>query len=77
MGEVEGLLKYQLACIVALRVQALAHLSLGQLRLDSRPSLTLSGVTEQVHDDSTLGDSLIDLEQVLARDPAILLCFFP
>ena len=42
-----------------------------------RPGLRLGSITEQVHDDGTLGDGLIDLEQVLARDPAILLGILP
>jgi len=36
------------------------------------PGLGLSGITEEVHDDGTLGDGLIDLEEVLAGDPAVL-----
>ena len=36
------------------------------------PRLALGGVAEQVHDDGALGDGLIDLEKVLAGDPAIL-----
>ena len=48
------------------------HLALGELGLDVRPSLGLGGVGEQVHDDGALGDGLVDLEQVLAGDPAIL-----
>lgn len=54
-----------------------AYLSLSQLWLDGGPGLALSSITEQVHDDGTLGDGLIDLEQVLAGYPAILYCFFP
>lgn len=42
-----------------------------------RPSLGLSSVGEQVHDDGTLGDGLIDLEQVLAGDPAVLDSLLP
>jgi len=56
---------------------ALSYLALGQLRLDGRPGLTLSSITEQVHDNGTLGDSLINIEQVCAWNPTILLCFFP
>ena len=54
-----------------------AHLALGQLRLDGRPCLGLSSIREQVHDDSTLADGLVHLEQVCPRDPAILHCFLP
>lgn len=46
-------------------------LSLGQLWLDVWPGLGLSSVGEEVHDDGTLGDSLINLEEVLAWDPAV------
>lgn len=41
------------------------------------PSLLLRGITEQVHDDSTLVDSLVNVEQVLAWDPSILLGLLP
>ena len=37
----------------------------------------MSSVTEQVHDNGTLADSLVDFEQVLARNPAILLSLLP
>lgn len=37
-----------------------------------RPGLGLSGIREQVHDDGTLGDGLVDLEEVLAGNPAVL-----
>jgi hypothetical protein len=47
------------------------HLALSQLRLDRWPSLTLSSIAEQVHDDSAFADSLIHLEKVLSWDPAI------
>lgn len=43
-----------------------------ELGLDGGPSLGLSSVGEEVHDDGTLGDGLINIEQVLARDPAVL-----
>ena len=36
------------------------------------PGLGLGGVGEQVHDDGALGDGLVDLEEVLAGNPAIL-----
>lgn len=49
-----------------------AYLALGQLGLDGGPGLRLGGVAEQVHDDGTAGDGLVDIEEVLARDPAIL-----
>lgn len=55
----------------------MTRLSLGNLRLDVGPGLRLGGVTEQVHDDGALGDGLVDLEQVLAGDPAILYGVLP
>lgn len=60
-----------------MKVEVQAYLSLGQLGLDGRPSFTLGSITEQVHDDGAFGDGLIDLEQVLAGNPAILYCFLP
>lgn len=42
-----------------------------------RPGLALGGVTEQVHDDGTPGDGLVNLEQVLALNPAVLQGVFP
>ena len=54
-----------------------AYLALGQLGLDGGPGLGLGGVAEQVHDDGAAGDGLVDLEEVLAGDPAILLGVLP
>lgn len=54
-----------------------AYLALGDLRLDGGPGLALGGIGEEVHDDGTLGDGLVDLEKVLAGDPAILLGILP
>jgi hypothetical protein len=48
------------------------YLALGEHGLDARPGLLLGGVTEQVHDDGTLLDSLVNLEKVDAGLPAIL-----
>ena len=56
---------------------AISHLPLGQLRFDPIPRRALRRVGEQVHDDGTLANSLIHVEEVLARDPAILLRLFP
>lgn len=42
-----------------------------------RPRSALCGITEQVHDDGALGNCLVHLEEVLARDPAVLLRLFP
>ena len=50
----------------------LTHLALGEHGLDVRPGLGLGGLTEQVHDDGTLLDSLVNLEKVDAGLPAIL-----
>lgn len=55
----------------------LTYLALDELGLDGGPGLALSGVGEQVHDDGTAGDGLIDIEQVLAGNPAILLGVLP
>lgn len=41
------------------------------------PGLTLRSVTEQVHDDGSLVDGLVNVEEVLAGDPAVLLRIFP
>ncbi len=49
-----------------------AYLALGKLGLDGGPSLRLGGVGEEVHDNGTLANGLVDLEEVLAGDPAIL-----
>lgn len=53
------------------------YLSLGDLRLDVRPGLGLGSIGEKVHDDGTTGDGLIDLEEVLALNPSILLSLSP
>lgn len=55
----------------------IAYLSLDELGLDGGPGLALSGVGEEVHDDGTTADGLINIEQVLAGDPAILLGVLP
>ena len=49
-----------------------AYLALGELGLDVSPGLGLSGIAEKVHDDGTARDGLVDLEEVLAGNPAIL-----
>ena len=53
------------------------HLALGDLGLDGGPRLALGGIGEQVHDDGTARDGLVDLEEVLAGNPAILLGILP
>lgn len=50
----------------------MTRLSLGDLRLDVGPGLGLGSIAKQVHDDGALGDGLVDLEQVLAGNPAVL-----
>lgn len=55
----------------------MAYLALGQLRLDGRPGFTLSGITEQVHDNGASGDSFIHFEEVGAGYPTVLLGFLP
>jgi len=74
MGEVKGLSESVIKSYYHLEG---SYLSLGELRLDGRPSLGLRSVGEQVHDNGTLGNGLINFEKVCAWDPAILLCFFP
>lgn len=54
-----------------------AHLALGKLGLDSGPSLGLGSIGEEVHDNGGLANGLIDVEEVLARDPAISLGLLP
>lgn len=48
------------------------YLALGDEGLDGGPGLGLGGIGKEVHDDGTLVDSLINLEEVLAGDPAVL-----
>ena len=55
----------------------IAHLLLGEEGLDGGPGLRLGSIGKQVHDDGTLLDGLINVEQVLAGDPAILLGLLP
>ena len=47
-------------------------LALDDLRLDVGPCLCLGGVREQIHDDGTAADGLVQLKKVLAGNPAIL-----
>lgn len=54
-----------------------SYLALDELGLDSGPGLGLSGVGEEVHDNGTTGDGLIDIEQVLAGNPTVLLSILP
>lgn len=41
------------------------------------PGGRLSGIRQQVHDDGTAIDGLVDVEEGLSRDPAILLSLLP
>ena len=59
------------------RAISFTYLALGQLWLDRGPCLTLSSVTEQVHNDSAFRDSFVNLEKVGSRNPAVLLSFLP
>lgn len=53
------------------------YLSLGQLWLYCRPSLTLGSITQKVHHNRALGDSFINLEKVGPGNPSIILSLFP
>ena len=53
------------------------YLALNELGLDGGPGLGLGGIGQEVHDDGTAGDGLIDIEEVLASDPAVLLGVLP
>jgi hypothetical protein len=48
-----------------------------QLGLDLGPGLGLGGVGEQVHDDGGLANGLVNVEEVLAGDPAVGLGLLP
>ena len=54
-----------------------AYLALNELGLDGRPSLRLGSIGEKAHDDGTTRDGLVNVEQVLAGNPAILLSILP
>lgn len=53
------------------------YLALSEQWLDPIPCSALCRVAQEIHDNGTLLNGLIDLEQVLARNPAILLCLLP
>ena len=53
-----------------------AHLAL-QLGLDLRPGLGLSSIGEKVHDNGGLANGLINAEQVLSGDPAVVESLLP
>ena len=48
-----------------------------KLGLDLGPGLGLGGVGEKVHDNGGLANGLVNVEQVLAGNPAILLGVLP
>lgn len=54
-----------------------AYLAFGQLRLNGGPCLGLGSIGEQVHDDGTLGNGFVHLEQICAWHPTILHSFLP
>lgn len=58
-------------------MESSAYLALNELRLDGGPSLRLGSIGEKVHDDGTTRDGLVNVEQVLASNPAILLSILP
>ena len=53
------------------------YLPLHQLRLNSRPRLTLRGITQQIHNNRSSLNRLVDIKEVRARHPTVLLGFFP
>lgn len=53
-------------------VREVESLALGQLGGNGGPGLGLSSVGKQVHDDGTALNGVVDLEQVLAGNPAVL-----
>ena len=59
-------------CWAGMALSFVTYLALGNLGLDGGPRLALGGIGEQVHDDGAAGDGLVDLEEVLAGDPAVL-----
>ena len=75
MGEIKSL---KAILVLAYRNRlSIAYLVLGQLRLDCWPCLTLSSITKQIHDNCASRYSLIHLEKICSRNPAILLSFIP
>ena len=77
MGEVECLSKLLSVICFGRAADECPYLALGEHRLDVRPGDALCGVAEQVHDNGTLLNSLVDLEEILAGYPAIFLRLFP
>lgn len=58
-------------------MESSAYLALNELGLDGGPSFRLGSIGEKVHDDGTTRDGLVNVEQVLASNPAILLSILP
>lgn len=54
-----------------------SYLALSEHGLDVRPCLALCSVAEQVHDDGTLLNRSVHVEQVGSWNPAILYSLFP
>ena len=53
------------------------YLALCEHGLNSGPGFTLSSIREQVHDDCTLHNSFVDIEEILSRNPSVLLSLIP
>lgn len=79
MGKVKSLIRVSLILSYGIfdREAGTAYLALGELRLDVRPGLRLGGIRQQIHDDCTLANGLVNVKQVLAWNPAILLGLLP
>lgn len=58
--------------LISLGYALASYLALGDHGLQAGPGLLLGGITEEVHDNGTLLDSLVNLEKVDAGLPAIL-----
>lgn len=72
--EVESLISSEL--LPSREVFEMSYLAL-ELGLDLRPGLRLSGIREQVHDNGGLANGLVNGEQVLSGNPAILESLLP
>jgi hypothetical protein len=58
-------------------VREVEGLALGDERGELGPGLGLGGVGEEVHDDGSSVDGLLDREEGLSRDPSVLLSLPP
>lgn len=77
VGEVKGLNRMSALILGEPSGIGSSYLALDELGLDGGPSLGLGSIGEEVHDNGTSADGLIDLEEVLASNPAILLSILP